>query len=299
MQKLMAAALVGAALMGGVPALAVAADDATVNGGGIRSVRERVESSMVVRGTVSIEADGSVSALQLDKEESLPVGVVGMVRNAAMKWRFEPILRDGAAVRALAPMSLRVVARKLDADGYEISLRGINFARLDGRDDPHNIASIDMKPPRYPEQAFRAGVSGTVYLLVKVGRDGKVEDAFAEQVNLTVLSRENEQRRARELLAKSALAAARQWSFRVPSEGPEAAQPFWNVRVPVSYALDRGAAEGQDAGRWVSYVPGPRERAPWRGDAEQIGFSPDALVDGSVNLVDNQGPRLLTPLQGT
>ena len=297
MRQLMTAALVGTALMVGMPQFAVA-DDSAASGGGIRSVRERVESSMVVRGNLSIETDGSVSALQLDKEEALPVGVVSMVRDAAMKWRFEPILREGAAVRALAPMSLRVVARKVDGDSYEISLRGINFARLDGEDDAENIARIEMKPPRYPEQAYRAGVSGSVYLLLKVDRDGKVADAFAEQVNLTVLSRESEQRWARDLLAKSALAASRRWTFRVPAQGPNAGQPFWVVRVPVSYALDRGAAEGQDAGRWVSYVPGPRERAPWRDDAEQIGFSPDALVDGSVNLVDNRGPHLLTPLQG-
>lgn len=299
MRQLMKAALIGAVLMGGQPLLAVAKDGDAGTGGGIRSVRERIESSMLVSGNVSIETDGSVSALQLDKEEDLPAGVVSLVRGAAMKWRFEPILRDGVAVRALAPMSLRVVARKLGDGGYEISLRGINFTRVDGEDDPHNIARIEMKPPRYPEQAFRTGVTGTVYLLVKVGRDGKVEDAFAEQVNLTMLSREREQKWARDLLAQSALAGARKWRFRVPSQGAEAAQPFWNLRVPVSYALDDGANEGQDRGRWVSYVAGPRERAPWRDEAEQVGFSPDAVVDGSINLVDNRGPRLLTPLQGS
>ena len=293
MRQVFAAMAFGALLLTTMPVPASAA-----NGGGIAAVRERIESSMVIRGEVSIETDGSVSAVQLAKEDKLPVGVVSMVRDAGLKWRFEPVLRDGVAVRAVAPMSLRVIARKLDGDRYEISLRGINFARLDA-DDPENIARISLKPPRYPEQAFRAGVSGSVYLLVKVGRDGKVEDAFAEQVNLTFLSRENDQRRARELLAKSAMAGARQWTFRVPTQGPGAAQPFWNVRVPVSYSLDNGGAEGQEQGRWVSYVPGPRERAPWREDSEQLGFSPDALADGSVNLVDNNGPQLLTPLQGS
>lgn len=293
MRQVFVAMLFGAVLVTATPVTAMAE-----SGGGIAAVRERIESSLVVRGEVSIETDGSVSAVQLAKEDKLPVGVVSMVRDAGLKWRFEPVLRDGVAVRAVAPMSLRVIARKLDGDRYEISLRGINFARLDA-DDPENIARVSLKPPRYPEQAYRAGISGSVYLLVKVGRDGKVEDAFAEQVNLTFLSRENDQRRARDLLAKSALAGARQWTFRVPTQGPGAAQPFWNVRVPVSYSLDNGGAEGQEQGRWVSYVPGPRERAPWREGSEQLGFSPDALVDGSVNLVDNNGPHLLTPLQGS
>lgn len=293
MRQVFAAVAFGAVLMATMPVVATAQGS-----GGIAAVRERIESSMVVRGEVTIEADGSVSAVQLAKEDKLPAGVVSMVRDAGLQWRFEPVLKDGVAVRALAPMSLRVIARKVEGDRYEVSLRGINFARLDA-DDPENIARISLKPPRYPEQAFRAGISGSVYLLVKIGRDGKVEDAFAEQVNLTFLSRENDQRRARELLAKSALAGARQWTFRVPTQGPAAAQPFWNVRVPVSYSLDNGTPEGQEQGRWVSYVPGPRERAPWREEPEQLGFSPDALADGSVNLVDNNGPHLLTPLQGS
>lgn len=292
MRKLFVAVAFAALFMTAMP---VVASDGN---GGVAAVRERIESSMVVRGDVSIEIDGSVSAVQLDKEDKLPVGVVKMVREAGLQWRFEPVIKDGVPVPALAPMSVRVIARKLDGERYEISLRGVNFARFDV-DDPQNIARIEMKPPRYPEQAYRSGVSGSVYLLLKVGRDGKVQDAFAEQVNLTFLSRESDQRRARELLAKSAVAGARQWSFRVPTQGSEAAQPFWNVRVPVSYSLDKGGAEGNEQGRWVSYVPGPRERAPWRDDSEQPGFSPDALADGSVNLVDNNGPRLLTPLQGS
>ncbi len=284
------AVAVALALMMGIPAGEAEAE------GGVRSVRERVESSMLVRGEVGIETDGSVFAVQLEKEDELPTGVTALVREAGMKWRFEPIVRDGATVRARAPMTLRVVARKLEADSYEISLRGINFDCLDRR-SPENVASIDMKPPRYPEQAFRGNVTGSVYLVLKVGRDGTVEDAFPEQVNLTFLSREREQQRARELLANAAKDGAKKWSFRVPTEGPTAGQPYWNVRVPVSFAIgDR--APRSDQGRWVSYVAGPRERAPWKSDDDQPGFSPDALADGSVNMVDSSGPRLLTSLQG-
>ncbi len=291
MRRILATVALATAVMLAMPAGALAAS------GGLAAVRERVESSMLVKGDVTIEADGSVSALQLEGEDELPPGVVKLVRDSGMKWRFEPVIREGHAVRALAPMSLRVVAKKLEGDSYEISLRGINFSRLN-RDDPENVASIDLRPPRYPEQAFRSGISGSVYLVLKVGRDGAVEDVFAEQVNLTFLSREGEQQRARELLARTSMATARNWKFRVPSQGPAAAQPFWSVRVPVAFSLNNAPAEGNERRRWVSYVPGPRQRAPWREDSEQRGFSPDALVDGSVNLIDERAPRLLTALQG-
>jgi hypothetical protein len=154
-----------------------------------------------------------------------------------------------------------------------------------------------MDPPRYPENAYRAGVSGTVYLILKVGRDGSVQDAVAEQVNLRVVAPEADMRTFRNIFAKSALSAARKWTFRPPTEGEYVAEPYWTIRVPVSYSFENHSKEG-DYGRWVSYVPGPRERAPWVTDKDRAGFSPDSLVEGGVYMASEKGPRLLTPLQG-
>ncbi|MCD9085626.1 energy transducer TonB [Stenotrophomonas sp. SY1] len=248
-----------------------------------------------------IEADGSVSGLVFHQEEELPESVVTLVRGAALQWRFEPVTASGSAVRVVAPMSLRVVARKVDGSNYEIGLRGVSFQKYDST-DPQDVASIDMKPPRYPEQAYRSGATGNVHLLVKVGRDGKVEDAFSEQVNLTFLSREADQRHFREVLASNAVAAAKRWTFPVPTEGDAAAQPYWNVRVPVRYSTgdERGSGRGEAYGRWSSYVAGPRGGAPWRDASQEAGPAPDTLAAGSVYMADNnKGPRLLTPLQGS
>lgn len=276
----------------------VAVDTAQAQGAG--AVRKQIESSLMVRGEVDIERDGSVSALAIEHEDKLDAGVVTFVRANAMQWKFEPVLRDGQATRARSPMSLRVVAKKLDSGDYRIELRGVSFQRYDAK-DPASLASIEMTPPRYPEQAFRAGAAGNVYLVLKVGRDGKVEDVIAEQVNLRVVASEGEMRQLRGLFARSALAAAAKWTFRVPSQGAGANAPFWSIRVPVSYSLDRQPVEGgaRDAGTWISYVPGPRERAPWsQQDSEASGFSPDTLADGGVYMADGRSPRLLTPLQG-
>ncbi|WP_305806389.1 TonB family protein [Stenotrophomonas sp. YIM B06876] len=286
--------IAGVVLLTAMPTLVAAA------GAGPRAVRQKVESSMLVRGNLQIGKNGSVAGLDFHREDKLPAGVVALVRDAVKHWRFEPVRVEGQVVDAIAPMSLRVVARKAEGDSYEIGLRGVSFDQYDSK-DLQNVASIDMKPPRYPEQAFRVGASGTVYLVAKVGRDGKVEDAFAEQVNLRVISSEPEQRRLRDVLARSALAAARQWTFRVPSEGETASQPFWSVRIPVNYSLESQPVgpRQDDYGRWISYVPGPRERAPWRDDRQEQGFSPDTLDEGGVYMADSKGPRLLTPLQGS
>ena len=138
-------------LLLGLPALVVAEPSP----GSVAQVRQQVESSMLVSGDVHIETDGSVSRLVLRQEETLPEGVVKLVRDSALQWRFEPIVVDGKLVRAVAPMSLRVVARKLEGGSYEVSLRGVSFQKYDST-DPQNVASIQMDPPRYPELAFRA-----------------------------------------------------------------------------------------------------------------------------------------------
>jgi hypothetical protein len=106
-------------------------------------------------------------------------------------------------------------------------------------------------------------------------------------------------KKLREIFAKSALAAARKWTFRPPTEGEDVSAPYWQVRVPVDYSLRDQPNEGSESsyGRWISYVPGPRERAPWDTGKDASGFSPDTLPAGGVYMVDSNGPHLLTPLQ--
>lgn len=275
----------------------LAAGAAPAQGGGPGSVRKQIESSLLVSGKIEIEPDGSVSKVVLDQQEKLPEGVVGFVRDSALQWRFEPVVVDGKVVRARAPMNVRVVAKKIEDDQYRIEIRGASFEDYDPLSRENVTSDRKMTPPDYPLAAARAGAGGDVYLLLKVGRDGSVEDAVAEQVNLRVVATENEMRKFRKVLADSSIAAARKWKFRPPSEGAHLADPFWVVRVPVSFRL--GNESGIDQyGRWTSYVPGPREQVPWRSQKDRAEFSPDALVNGGVYMADSHGPRLLTPLHG-
>lgn len=279
-------------------ALALFAGNAFAAGPG--AVRKQIESSLLLQGKVDIEADGSVSRVVLDKEDKLPSAVVAFVRTSALQWTFEPATRDGRPVAARAPMSVRVVAKRQEGDTYQIAIRNVSFDTYDER-DPAAVGMLQMRPPAYPEAAFRAGAGGMVYLIVKVGRDGKPEQAFAEQVNLQVVASENDMKRLRDILAKSALAAARRWAFRPPTQGEAAAEPYWIVRVPVSYSLQGNPNEGNpdDYGRWVSYVPGPRQPAPWPIPQDRAQFSPDALPGGGVYMAGRKaGPRLLTALEG-
>lgn len=265
-----------------VPALALAQ--------GPRAVREQLESSMVLTGTIDVAPDGGVSGYSIDRATDVPDGVLGLLARFVPGWRFEPVRVDGQPATVRAFMSVRVVARKLDGDNYSVSIRRANFSQENPRAREAGDPGDNMRPPRYPVAAARAGVSGTVYTVLRIGRDGRVLDAFAEQVDLRVIASEHAMARWRKLMADSALNAARSWIFR--SAAPEdAGEDGWIVRVPVDYAL--GIEDRY--GRWLAYVPGPWQPPPWAG--VQLAGGPGALPASGVFPVARE-LQLLTPVAG-
>lgn len=173
---------------------------------GARSVREQTEASMVVTGDLVVATDGHVQGYALDHARDLPAVVTDLIAKNIARWRFEPVLRDGAAVVACARMSLRIVAKPTRPGRYALRLQGAHFG--DAADG--GIKRLHVVVPEYPHQALDARVSGTVFVALKIGVTGVVEDAAAEQVNLGVVAKERDMKRWRHVLAESALRAARQ-----------------------------------------------------------------------------------------
>lgn len=276
----------GLALMLSLCAFVVAA-------AGPGAVRKQVEASTVVTGTIEIEPDGSVSAHRLDQPEVLPEGISALAAQVVPGWRFEPIMVDGRPAPVRAKMSLRVVAKKQGNDGFLLSIRSAAFG-ADAGAPGETVTSKQMRLPRFPVDAVRSGVAGTVFLVLRIGQQGQVEDVVAERVNLRVIGSEQQMKRGRDLLADASVVAARKWTFAVPDAGPDAGRAFWNVRVPVDYTFDRPRKPAY--GEWEAYVPGPYQRAPWvASDAEGSQHGSDALIAGGVYPLGS-GPRLLTPL---
>lgn len=265
----------------------------------VRAMKQHVESSMLVTGKIDVDATGAVESVALDKVEALPSGIVDFVRNAAMQWRFEPMTNDaGVPVAASAPMNVRVVARKLDEEKVEIALSSASFTRYDP-EDRSAVAYGHQQPPSYPVSAVRAGVSGDTYHVLKVGRDGRVEDVAVRQVNLRVLANERSMRRWRKELASASERTLKTWTFRVPTEGAEADAPYWLVTVPVRYRLrgNDGRPQSERYGAWSTYVRGPVQPLPWIDPSDvRNTMSPDALADGGVYMEREGGLKLLTPL---
>lgn len=263
----------------------------TASAAGPGAVRKQIEASMLVTGTIEVLPDGSVRTYAIDQADKLPKGVLDFIQQNVDLWKFDPVIVDGKAVGVRNKMSLRVVAKQASGDDYTVRLQAASFDPL-AVEAGHEVKSKSMPPPRYPEAAAMNGAAGTVYVVIKVGRDGSVEDVVAEQVNLRMVAGPVEMQQWRSVLGKAAVQVARKWQFIPPVAGERASDPYWTVRVPVDFMLSSNSPK---YGQWQAYVPGPRQSYPWS-EKEAAGNSLEALSEGGVHLVGNGGLRLLTPL---
>lgn len=254
-------------------------------------VREQSEASMVLTGEIRVDAEGKVTGYAIDHEDKVPGYVLSSIAKWVPDWRFKPVLVDGQAVSARAKMTLRMLAKPTGDDSIQVSIVGSSFGDGDAKESDQ-VQTVQMKPPVYPNDVIVAGGQGTAYLVLKIARDGSVEDVVVERVNLTVYSSKPQMKKFRSRLGSAAANAARRWKFKPPTTGELADKPFWSVRIPVGFSI--GEEKEAEYGQWVAYLPGPSQRAPWL-EADDIGN--DALVAGTVQTVGT-GMVLLSTLEG-
>lgn len=260
---------------------------------GPRAVRKQVESSMLVTGTIDITPAGDVIAHTLDKSEKLPKGIVEMAARLLPQWKFEPVaLRDKAISRSA--MRLIFIAKELDDGRYTIDLRSASF-RSDDLEDKVRVDPNENPRLSYPMALANNGVSGTIYLQLKIDRHGKVANIDTSHVDLRVIGSEPEMKRWRSIMARSSIDTVRKWSFIVPESGPEADAGFWFGTIVIRYQTENES--DAEYGRWQTYVAGPKALIPWLQDTRLAGENIDALTP---NLFHTAGSdrRLLTPLMG-
>lgn len=262
-----------------------------------RQARQQVEASMLVTGHVDIDREGRITGHAFDQPEKLPTHATSLIEQAMPALRFEPVLVDGAPVLARAKMSVRLVATPVgDGDGnMHVRIASAHFGEEYSETDRTSVRPSSMRPPRYPMNVAEIGGKGTVYLLVKVGRDGTPEDVIAEQVNLTALGNARQMQMIRNALSKTAVDNARKhWTFTPPELGEDVTRDYWVVRVPVDFQL--GDIRETAYGQWSAYHPGQRQRPDWAAPTPP-GFSPDTLVAGGMT-PETSRFKLLTPFEG-
>ncbi|HEY0198759.1 MAG TPA: energy transducer TonB [Rhodanobacter sp.] len=277
--------------------LLVALLSATVYAKGLDPALEQMRASMLLSGSIEVGPDGSVRSYSLDRADRVPAEVRGLVDKAAHVWKFEPILQDGKPAIAKAKMSLRIVATPVDNEHMTISIAGAQFGQK-GNKPGEEVSYKDRAPPRYPMSAVQARVSGTVYLLLRVNRQGRVADALAQQINLDVRADKRSMERWRKVLGDAALRATSQWTFNPPTSGKHLHDDYWVARVPVVFNLrPSGMPIVDEYGKWRGYMPGPLQPVMWPDKDKMFSGAADAISGDGLFQLD-QGLHLTTPLNG-
>lgn len=278
--------------------------------GGVDAAKRSVEASMLVTGEIAVNPDGSVYGYSLDHRDKLPPAVVNLIGQTLTGWKFTPVKVNGKPELAKAFMSLRVVAKQIDAKHDAISVESAAFgAETAAANTPSAcadrscLAYIKRSPPSYPHNLVNDFVSGTVYLAVEVNRQGKVSQVAVEQVNLRRLADGTMLDRWRRELGQASMEAARSWAFSVPQTGPEADMDHWIVMVPINYSVRvTGTSEviGMPGyGQWDAYVPGPVNLIPWLQKRQlATNGNADAIPDNGTPFIADARFVLLTPLGG-
>lgn len=271
-----------------------------VTAAGTSKVRERAVGSMLVTGWIDVGPTGKVVHFDLDQPSKLPPMVIQLIGQTLPGWMFEPVEVAGKPVIAKARMSLRVIAEPVGSGRYQIRLVGADFGVPDGKS---TLATDELREklvtaPQYP--ATFAG--GTVYVLMMINRQGRVEQAFAQQVNLRVVASDAQMRAFRDSLSRASISAALHWTFIPPTTGSEAGEPYWLARIPISF--ERYGEKPVAYGRWDVYIPGPVQSAPWLHQMPTI--ANDKLIVAHVDSTPPEGDlsltnglRLITRLDGS
>ena len=265
----------------------------TAQAGNTRTARKQIEASMLLTGTITIDRNGVVQAHTLNATEDLDDVLKAFVGRTIEKWRFEPILVDGTAVTAKLPMSLRLLAKPAEDGTMSVQISSTHFGSGEKFVASDEVRAVHLVPPEYPKAALQVGGRGTVYLVVEVDRDGSVINANAEQVNLRVLGSDSEMSRMRKQFTIAAVNAAKQWAFMPPTTGVSVIDGSWLVRIQMEFAFSSGSGSGGQAGKWETYLPGPRNmEIPWAREKLRTAGNPDLLSEGGVYSL-RQGATLL------
>lgn len=278
-------------VVAGVLAAASAAAPAQTRG----EVARQAESTLLVDGYIVIAPDGSTAGVEIRKPEAFPPAVIDFVTTTVKGWKFKPVEHEGRIVQARAPMTVRLVAKKLDGDSAEISVRSASFGDEKAQ---AGIKPITMRPPSFPKALVRSGVGGTVFLALRLDASGKVIDVIPEQTNLRVVAGGREMETYRRGLERASVDAAKKWTYQVPQPNAEGAADSYTIRVPINYSFGADGGPRPSHGAWETYIPGPRNPIPWVSREDMLAGSAggaDAVGDGAVQQL-GRGPQLLTPL---
>lgn len=211
-------------------------------------------------GSITIDEQGAVLEVELD-DKSLGQEVMAAYAQHIRDWRFEPVLEQGRPIRAKGYMNLDLLAfRQRGSDDLALGVSSARFVDPPSVQEakPRQRSKDRLAQPRYPHDAAVLGIGADVTVLVRVGEQGRVEDAAVASLML-VGERAGEQGlqgRHAGLFSRSATDVAKRWTFAWASPGE-------TLKVPIRYT-----PPGYSGRRWVRAFPVGVDAPSWVLQAE-------------------------------
>ena len=252
--------------------------------------------TMRVEGTVSIDAQGNVSAHTVDSE--LPPSLREFLDKAIAQWKFKPPTVDGKPVRAKSNMRITLAARANTDGSSNVKVDNVLFYERHrddkGRDIFAERANADAEHALWKDRARMSvrsmtrrieyprgyNVSGAVTMVVQASPDGTVVDVVPTQCSLFNARATKEQLdTACKTLSTMAAKAIRTWKIDVQLNGTEPTPEALSATIPLVYYRpgDRAQTDYQRSeGRWRAEARTPYKQAPWLkkdGFTQQVGTS--------------------------
>lgn len=284
-------------LIGAIVLTALLVSSRWTQAAGARDVQAQVEATLQLSGTVVVDEKGRPIRHTLDQGATLEGWLTQFIASQVERWQFEPNIVDGKPVVAEVQMHLRLVGHREPGDKVRVRIASTYFGGPSKQPLTDYPQMAQMMPPEFPKGPLRIGGQGVVYLVVQIGRDGRVLNVAAEQTNLRIAGTERQMRNMRADFESAAIRQARHWTFTPPSTGLLVNDESWLIRVPIQFVLTGPRGRVSTPGQWDSYIPGPRNfDMPWAADQLRSAGAPDALPAQVGAYPLTQGIKLLTPL---
>ena len=194
------------------------------------SAREPEVTKVDVDADIVIGQDGSVRDVQVG--EHVAPGVAALVKNAVMRWRFEPVVRNGKPVMAKTGLTMDLAATQSGA-GYSLRIQHVVFVSSRSRPLKFVLPGVSMS-------MMPVGTSFDMLAAMRVNPQGDVVDAAL--LSFHVLGGGGrEPRHLRENMATAMEHALKRSKFR-PADAAAGERGDDTFYLPLEYrnALGRG-----------------------------------------------------------
>jgi hypothetical protein len=256
---------------------------------------------LIAGGTVEVAPDGSVAKVQV--EDGIESKLAGALANSLGKLHFAPVKVQGQPVSAVTGFEVVLLGRQ-EGKGFSVCIDSIDFRAPKGMpavttDGEHDgITGKQLAPPGYPREQQRAGRMGEVKLAIRVSADGRAAEVAA--VDSFLFDQNVPPGQGGHALAqfeKSAMDAAKHWTFNVPSDFATHAGRDFTVGTSVLFTMIDGA-ELRKHGQWLVVYKGPKREVTWLPPEQSKALADTALAEGSLG-GSNGAFRLDRPIGGT